>query len=100
MQRPQQSESAMALLCTLLGSVANHLPAIMASTAPPDYVQQPLVAIKGLFDVAVAAGGAAGPDPESDWGVPALFRKHLSSEEAISKVCLPRFLVVPCFAVP
>lgn len=58
----------------------------MAAPAPPDYVKQPLIAIKGLFDAAVAAGGASGPDPESDWGVPALFRKHLSSEEAISKV--------------
>jgi len=64
---------------------AAHLTAFTMASAP-EYVVKPCVGIRRLFDAAVEAAGAGGPDPDSDWGVPAAFRRQLSTEEAIAAV--------------
>ncbi|KAA0177042.1 hypothetical protein FNF27_01372 [Cafeteria roenbergensis] len=56
--------------------------------AVPEFVANPLGAIRERFDAAVAGAGGRAPDPDSDWGVASHFRRQLTSEAAISSVPL------------
>ncbi len=54
--------------------------------AVPEFVANPLGAIRERFEAAVAGAGGRAPDPDSDWGVASHFRRQLTSEAAISSV--------------